>query len=306
MTIIQPGQEWIRNELAYLDLLQYILENGTKKEDRTGTGTISIFGAQMRFDLKAGFPILTSKRISFKNILAELLWILSGDTNVKKLQRQNVKIWDEWADERGDLGPVYGSQWRNWMGNFFYRHGIRLPSSWKNQSGFDQINHVIAEIKRNPDSRRHIVTAWNPFDLPAQKLPPCHVLFQFYVEPLREGEKKRRLSCQLYQRSGDMFLGIPYNIASYALLTHIIAQLTDLDVGEFIHTIGDAHIYLNHVDQVKEQLSRGPSHYQVESLLAPTLVIDKGFYNRVHDFKFHHFHMEFYRPYPEIKAPVSV
>src|SRR5580704_12193409 len=221
----------------YLDLLQHILDTGATKTDRTGTGTISCFGYQMRFDLSKGFPLVTTKKLHLKSIIYELLWFLNGDTNVGFLQQHGVHIWDEWADEKGDLGPVYGQQWR----------------SWPKQDGgtIDQIAQVVADIKRNPDSRRLIVTAWNPADIAKMALPPCHCLFQFYVA-------NGRLSCQLYQRSADIFLGVPFNIASYALLTMMVAQVTGLKPGEFIHTFGDAHLYLNHLEQARQQLARKP------------------------------------------------
>ena len=222
---------------AYLDLLEEALGAGALKSDRTGTGVRSLFGRQMRFDLRAGFPLVTTKRLHLKSIVHELIWFLKGDANVAYLQANGVRIWDEWADEAGDLGPVYGKQWRAWEGA-----DGRL---------YDQIAWVLAEIRRNPDSRRLIVSAWNVADIGRMKLPPCHCLFQFYVA---DG----RLSCQLYQRSADLFLGVPFNIASYALLTHLIAQASDLEVGEFVHTLGDAHLYLNHFDQAREQLTRAP------------------------------------------------
>src|SRR5215204_3705867 len=222
---------------AYLDLLQRVLDEGVEKRDRTGTGTLSVFGHQMRFDLTDGFPLVTTKRIHTRSVFAELLWFLRGDTNVKWLQDRGVTIWDEWADADGDLGPVYGYQWRSWP----------APDG----SRVDQIAQVIAQIRDNPDSRRHIVSAWNVADIPQMALAPCHALFQFYVA---DG----RLSCQLYQRSADVFLGVPFNIASYALLTHMVAQVTALEPGEFIHTFGDAHLYLNHIEQAEEQLKRQP------------------------------------------------
>jgi thymidylate synthase len=225
------------NEYEYLRFLKHILENGKEKTDRTGTGTISVFGYQMRFDLRKSFPLLTTKKMFFKGVKAELLWFLSGSTNIKYLKDNGVGIWDEWADENGELGPVYGKQWRSWQ----------TPDG----KTIDQISQVIEQIKTNPDSRRLLVVAFNPGEIDKMALPPCHAFFQFYVQ-------NDKLSCQLYQRSGDAFLGIPFNIASYALLTHMIAQVCQLKVGEFIHTIGDAHIYLNHLDQVKEQLTRIP------------------------------------------------
>jgi len=222
----------------YLDLLQHVLYTGVDKGDRTGTGTRSVFGHQMRFDLAEGFPVLTTKRLHLKSIIHELLWFLAGDTNVKYLQDNGVRIWNEWADENGDLGPVYGHQWRSW------------PAG-DGSATIDQITQLLDQIKTNPNSRRLIVSAWNVADVDNMKLPPCHCLFQFYVA-------NGKLSCQLYQRSADIFLGVPFNIASYALLTHMIAQVTDLEVGEFVHTLGDAHLYSNHMDQAKEQLTRTP------------------------------------------------
>ncbi|KYD22832.1 thymidylate synthase [Caldibacillus debilis] len=261
----------------YLELCEHILKNGVKKADRTGTGTISIFGYQMRFDLRAGFPLLTTKKLHLKSIIYELLWFLRGDTNVKYLQENGVRIWNEWADDNGDLGPIYGHQWR----------------SWRTAEGktVDQISEVIEEIKRNPDSRRLVVSAWNVGDLPKMKLPPCHVLFQFYVA---NGE----LSCQLYQRSADVFLGLPFNIASYSLLTMMIAQVCGLKPGEFIHTIGDAHIYLNHIDQVKLQLTREPRPL-------PVMKINPAVKN-IFDFRYEDFQLENYNPHPHIKGEVSV
>ena len=261
----------------YLDLMQRVLESGIEKRDRTGTGTLSIFGHQMRFDLSDGFPLLTTKKLFTKAIIYELLWFLRGDTNVHWLQEHGVSIWDEWADEHGELGPVYGHQWR----------------SWPNPDGgtIDQISNLIADIKRNPDSRRLIVTAWNPADVPKMALPPCHCLFQFYVA---DG----RLSCQLYQRSADIFLGVPFNIASYALLTLMVAQVTNLEPGEFIHTFGDAHLYLNHIDQAREQLSRAP--YPLPVMRINPAV--KGIF----DFRYEDFTLENYRAHPHIKAEVAV
>eukprot|EP01037_Dinobryon_pediforme_P012256 gene12256-12343_t len=221
----------------YLDLMRHILEHGTRKTDRTGTGTVSIFGAQMRFDLAKGFPLVTTKKLHLKSIIHELLWFLNGDTNIAYLKDNGVGIWDEWADEHGELGPVYGQQWRSWAG--------------ANGETFDQISQVVQDIRRNPDSRRLIVSAWNVADIPKMKLAPCHCLFQFYVA---DG----KLSCQLYQRSADIFLGVPFNIASYALLTHMVAQVCGLEVGDFVHSFGDAHLYLNHLEQAKLQLSRTP------------------------------------------------
>lgn len=226
----------------YLDLLSHVMENGTDRMDRTGTGTRGVFGHQMRFDLSEGFPMVTTKKLHKKSIVHELIWFLAGDTNIGYLQENGVKIWDEWADENGDLGPVYGKQWRRWEG----------PEG----RVIDQVKSVVEAIKNNPYSRRHIVSAWNPADVDDMALPPCHCLFQFFVAPQENGKDK--LSCQLYQRSADIFLGVPFNIASYALLTHMMAQICDLDVGDFVHTFGDAHIYSNHFEQVREQLTRAP------------------------------------------------
>jgi len=269
----------------YEDLLEDVLENGVFKEDRTGTGTYSVFSRQMRFDLSKGFPLITSKKLFAKAIILELIWFLMGATNVRWLQERGVKIWNEWADENGDLGPVYGSQWRNW------------PS--KTGEGIDQITNVIKSIKQNPDSRRHIVTAWNPDEIDEMKLPPCHALFQFYVS---EG----KLSCQLYQRSADLFLGVPFNIASYALLTHMVAQQCDLEVGEFIWTGGDVHIYANHLDQVKEQLSRPADRPLPTLVLAnPALEADEP-WEGIFKYELENFVFEGYNPYPSIKAPIAV
>ncbi|ALS27979.1 thymidylate synthase [Paenibacillus sp. 32O-W] len=262
---------------AYLDLLQDILDNGTVKKDRTGTGTISVFGRQLRFDLNDGFPLVTTKRIHIKSVVHELLWFLSGDTNIRYLQDNGVRIWNEWADENGDLGPVYGSQWRAWEGADGRRH--------------DQIAQVVESIRRNPDSRRHLVSAWNVAEIDKMKLPPCHFAFQFYVS---DG----KLSCMLTMRSSDTFLGLPFNIAQYALLTHMIAQQCDLGVGEFIYSGGDVHIYLNHLDQVKEQLSREP--YPL-----PRLVIKRKPAS-IFDYKYEDFEFVGYHHHPAIKAEVSV
>ena len=262
---------------AYLDLMRRIRDEGATKTDRTGTGTRSVFGHQMRFDLADGFPVLTTKKLHLKSIIHELLWFLAGDTNIRYLKDNGVSIWDEWADENGDLGPVYGHQWRSWP---------------KPDGGMiDQIAWVQNEIRRNPDSRRLIVSAWNPADIPRMKLPPCHLLFQFYVA---DG----RLSCQLYQRSADVFLGVPFNIASYALLTMMMAQATGLKAGDFVHSFGDAHLYLNHLDQVETQLAR-------ETRPLPTMAIDPGITD-IFDFRFEHFRLEGYDPHPHIKAPVAV
>ncbi len=262
---------------AYLDLLQDILDNGVQRGDRTGTGTISVFGRQMRFDLNEGFPVTTTKKLHLRSIIHELLWFLQGDTNIQYLKENKVRIWDEWADENGDLGPVYGKQWRSWAA--------------PNGETIDQISEVIHSIKNNPNSRRHVVTAWNPADLPDMALSPCHCLFQFYVA---DG----RLSCQLYQRSADTFLGVPFNIASYALLTMMIAQVCDLGLGEFVHTFGDAHLYLNHLEQAKLQLSREPREL-------PTMWINPEV-KSIFDFKYEDFKLENYHPHPTIKAPISV
>jgi len=261
----------------YLDLMEHILHHGVEKRDRTGTGTLSVFGHQMRFDLKDGFPLLTTKKLHVKSIVHELLWFLAGDTNIKYLNEHGVRIWDEWADERGDLGPVYGQQWRSW------------PA--KDGQTIDQIANVVAMIKRSPDSRRLIVTAWNPADVDKMALPPCHCLFQFYVA---EG----RLSCQLYQRSADVFLGVPFNIASYALLTLMVAQVTGYKPGEFIHTFGDAHLYLNHLEQARLQMSRAPKALPAMHL-NPAVTDIFGFH-------YEDFTVEGYDAHPHIKAAVAV
>ncbi len=258
---------------TYLQLLRDILEKGEKREDRTGTGTLSLFGYQMRFDLSEGFPCVTTKKLHLRSIIHELLWFLKGETNIKYLHENKVTIWDEWADESGELGPVYGKQWRNW-------------------NGIDQISKLIDGIKNKPHSRRHIVSAWNVSEIEKMKLPPCHALFQFYVHT--DG----RLSCQLYQRSADVFLGVPFNIASYALLTMMIAQVTNLKPGDFVHTFGDAHLYLNHVDQAKEQLSRTPK-------TLPAMKLNPNV-KSIFDFKFEDFTLENYDPHPAIKAPIAV
>ena len=261
----------------YLDLLRHVKSNGTVKKDRTGTGTISVFGYQMRFDLNEGFPLLTTKKIHLKSVIYELLWFLTGDTNVKFLKDNGISIWDEWADDKGNLGPVYGHQWRSWSSH--------------NGESIDQIKILIDQIKVNPDSRRLIVSAWNVADIDQMKLPPCHAFFQFYVA-------NGRLSCQLYQRSADIFLGVPFNIASYALLTMMIAQVCGLRLGEFVHTLGDAHIYLNHDEQVTQQLSREPK-------TLPIMTLNKSIDN-IFDFTFDDFSLEGYDPEPLIKAPVAV
>ena len=261
----------------YHDLLKLILDSGVSKMDRTGTGTRSIFGHQMRFDLSQGFPCMTTKKLHLRSIIHELLWFLRGDTNVAYLRENNVTIWDEWADANGNLGPVYGAQWRSWL----------TPTG----ETIDQISQVVKQIRQNPDSRRLIVSAWNVADLPKMKLPPCHLLFQFYVA---EG----RLSCQLYQRSADVFLGVPFNIASYALLTMMIAQVAELELGDFVHTLGDAHLYNNHFEQAHEQLSRAPR-------ALPTMKINPNV-KSIFDFHFDDFVLEGYLPHPAIKAPVAV
>jgi thymidylate synthase len=261
----------------YLDLLQYILDNGIEKNDRTGVGTRSVFGYQMRFDLQQGFPLVTTKKLHLRSIIYELLWFIHGDTNIKFLHDNNVSIWDEWADENGDLGPIYGKQWRRWEG--------------KDGKVIDQLSWVINEIIKNPNSRRLIVSAWNVAEISEMKLPPCHVLFQFYVA-------NNKLSCQLYQRSADVFLGVPFNIASYALLTHMIAQVTGLQVGEFIHTFGDVHLYLNHIQQAKLQLSREP-------FALPQLKLNPNVKN-IDDFKFEDIEILNYQAHPSIKADVAV
>ena len=261
----------------YLDLMRHVLENGVEKSDRTGTGTRSVFGYQMRFDLSEGFPMVTTKKLHLRSIIHELLWFLSGDTNIGYLRENKVRIWDEWADENGDLGPVYGSQWRSWQG--------------ADGETIDQVSEVVNAIKTNPDSRRLIVSAWNVAEVPKMALPPCHAFFQFYVA---EG----KLSCQLYQRSADIFLGVPFNIASYALLTHMIAQACDLKVGVFVHTLGDAHLYSNHIEQTKLQLSREP-----RSL--PRLEVNPDVKD-IFSFRFEDFEILDYDPHPHIKGVVAV
>ncbi len=261
----------------YLDLLTHVLNHGAEKADRTGTGTLSVFGRQLRFDLSEGFPLVTTKTVHLKSIIHELLWFLRGETNIKYLKENGVKIWDEWADATGELGPIYGYQWRSWP----------LPGG----GHVDQIGNLLKEIRSNPHSRRLIVSAWNVSDIPQMALAPCHTLFQFYV-------CNNKLSCQLYQRSADLFLGVPFNIASYALLTMMIAHVTELDVGDFIHTFGDAHIYLNHVEQVTLQLSREPR-------VLPTLRINRSVQS-LFDFRYDDFELAGYDPHPRIKAPVAV
>ena len=262
---------------AYLDVLAHVMKNGAEKSDRTGTGTRSVFGAQMRFDLNAGFPLVTTKKLHLRSIIHELLWFLKGETNIAYLKENKVSIWDEWADANGELGPVYGKQWRSWQ----------CPDG----STIDQIQWLVDEIKRNPDSRRLIVNAWNVADLPKMALMPCHAIFQFYVA-------NGKLSCQLYQRSADLFLGVPFNIASYALLTHMIAQVCDLGVGDFVHTLGDAHIYSNHFDQVNEQLSRAPR-------TLPSLHLNPAIKD-LFAFSYDDIRIDHYDPLPAIKAPVAV
>jgi len=261
----------------YLDLMRHVLEHGARKNDRTGTGTLSIFGAQLRFDLNAGFPLLTTKKVHLKSIIHELLWFLKGDTNTRYLKESGVTIWDEWADAKGDLGPVYGYQWRSWP----------APDG----KPIDQISQVIEQIRKNPDSRRLMVSAWNVADLPKMALLPCHAFFQFYVA---EG----RLSCQLYQRSADLFLGVPFNIASYTLLTLMVVQVCGLKAGDFVHTYGDTHLYLNHLDQAREQLARSPRRLPVMRL-NPAV-------KSLFEFKYEDFTLENYDPHPAIRAPIAV
>ena len=267
----------------YLDLLQHIFDKGVTKTDRTGTGTTSCFGYQMRFDLQQGFPLVTTKKLHLKSIIYELLWFLQGDTNTRYLKEHGVSIWDEWADEQGNLGPVYGKQWRSWAG--------------ADGKTIDQISDALKQIKNNPDSRRIIVSAWNVAELPEMALMPCHALFQFYVAPGTDGGKGK-LSCQLYQRSADVFLGVPFNIASYALLTMMIAQVCDLEPGEFIHTFGDVHLYSNHIEQARLQLTRTP-------YALPVMKLNRAVKN-LFDFTFEDFTLENYQSHPAIKAPVAV
>ena len=266
----------------YHDLLQRVLTEGIRKDDRTGTGTLAVFGHQMRFDLAEGFPLVTTKKLHLRSIIHELIWFLRGDTNVRYLQDNGVTIWDEWADANGDLGPVYGSQWRSWP----------TPDG----QTIDQIAWLVDEIRRNPDSRRLVVTAWNPADIPKMALAPCHCLFQFFVQPSQEGPAK--LSCQLYQRSADVFLGVPFNIASYALLTHMVAQVTGLQVGDFVHCFGDTHLYVNHLEQARLQLTRDPRPL-------PRLKLNPAV-TRLEDFSFEDVVIEGYEPHPAIKAPIAV
>ena len=268
---LNPGEQ------QYLDLLAEVLEQGAKKSDRTGTGTLSVFGRQMRFSLAGEFPLLTTKKLHLKSIIVELLWFLRGDTNVRWLQERGVTIWDEWADAKGELGPVYGSQWRHW----------KTPGGKE----IDQIRQVVEGLKKSPDSRRHLVVAWNPAEVDRMALPPCHALFQFYAA-------NGRLSCQMYQRSADLFLGVPFNIASYALLTLMVAQVSGLEPGEFILTLGDAHLYLNHLDQAREQLARAPRPFPRMNLNAKI--------KDIFEFKYEDFTLEGYEPHPAIKAPIAV
>jgi thymidylate synthase len=261
----------------YLDLVRHVLDHGVQKGDRTGTGTLSVFGWQSRYDLSRGFPAVTTKKLHLKSIIYELLWFLRGETNVKWLQERGVSIWDEWADERGELGPVYGHQWRSWPAH--------------NGQTIDQITNVVEMIKKSPDSRRLIVSAWNVADVDKMKLPPCHTLFQFYVA-------NGKLSCQLYQRSADIFLGVPFNIASYALLTMMMAQVTNLQPGDFVHTFGDAHLYLNHLEQARTQLEREPRPL-------PTMRINPAV-KSIFEFQYEDFTLESYDPHPAIKAPIAV
>jgi thymidylate synthase len=268
----------------YLELLRHVAENGLQKNDRTGTGTKSCFGYQLRFDLQKGFPLVSTKKLHLKSIIYELLWFLKGETNIAYLKEHGVRIWDEWANEEGELGPVYGKQWRSWSG----ADGKQV----------DQISELIQQIKTNPDSRRLIVSAWNVAELPDMALMPCHVLFQFYVVPAEKPGSRRKLSCQLYQRSADVFLGVPFNIASYALLTLMIAQVTDLDAGEFIHSFGDVHLYSNHREQAALQMTRTPN-------TLPQMKLNPDIKN-IFDFRFEDFRLENYQPHPSIRAQVAV
>ena len=278
-TKLKPKGSLQRKDIMkqYLDLLQHVLDNGTDKSDRTGTGTRSVFGYQMRFNLADGFPVLTTKKLHLKSIIHELLWFLAGDTNIRYLKENGVRIWDEWADENGDLGRVYGAQWRSWRG--------------ADGETVDQIANVVRQIRQTPDSRRLIVSAWNPAEIDSMALPPCHALFQFYVA-------NGKLSCQLYQRSADIFLGVPFNIASYALLTMMVAQVCGLQAGEFVHTLGDAHLYQNHLEQARLQLTREPRKL-------PTMRINRAVRD-IFAFKFDDFELQDYDPHPHIKAEVSV
>ena len=275
--VLLPAIEEEGKMKQYLDLLTHVLENGARKEDRTGTGTISTFGYQMRFDLQDGFPLMTTKKLHLKSIIHELLWFLDGDTNIRYLNEKGVRIWDEWANESGDLGHIYGHQWRSWP----------TPDG----SHIDQVSQVVDSIREDPDSRRHVVSAWNVGDLDRMALPPCHILFQFYIA---DG----KLSCQLYQRCADIFLGVPFNIASYSFLLMMMAQVTGLKAGEFIHTLGDAHIYLNHLEQVELQLARAPRPL-------PTVRLNPAI-TSIFDFKFEDFFVENYDPHPHIKGAISV
>jgi thymidylate synthase len=281
MNAVSPILAHTHPERQYLDLLAEVLAHGARREDRTGTGTLGVFGRQIRFDLNQGFPLLTTKKLHLKSIVLELLWFLRGDTNIRWLQERGVSIWNEWADADGELGPVYGKQWRSWA----------APDG----RSIDQIDHLVRGLKQNPYSRRHIVSAWNPADVDDMALPPCHCLFQFFVAPDAQGVD--RLSCQLYQRSADLFLGVPFNIASYALLTLMMAQVTGLAPGEFVHTFGDAHLYLNHVEQAKTQLEREPRAFPTLTVAPRTdlFAFEKG-----------DFVLEGYDPHPHIKAPVAV
>jgi thymidylate synthase len=268
----------------YLDLMRHVLDHGHEKSDRTGTGTRSVFGWQMRFDLAEGFPLLTTKKLHLRSIIHELLWFLQGDTNIRYLKENGVSIWDDWADANGDLGPVYGHQWRHWPAG----DGREI----------DQITQLIEGLKKNPDSRRHIVSAWNPADIPQMKLPPCHALFQFYVAPSTGPGQAPRLSCQLYQRSADIFLGVPFNIASYALFTLMVAQVCDLAPGDFVWTGGDCHLYSNHLEQTRLQLSREPRQ-------RPTMVLNPAVKD-IFGFRYEDFSLQGYDPHPHIAAPVAV